>query len=193
MSRPLSLAAAALALTVLPLGAARGEEAVYRFRTQEEEGPKKDPDFCERAPFASNLRLDAGVYVPAQRAKDGRALAKGEKRVGTAIACARLTDPSFPPGGSVDFYVRFELPTGAFTANGACTLVSNDVPEKGLVLAGCSLKVLEAPPGVVGGMVSSTSVFNPAKLKGYETGSYWTLYVYEGARPGGPKRSEPTP
>lgn len=191
MSRTLSLAAA-LSLAVLPLEAAWGGQAVYRFRTQEEEGPKKAPDFCERAPFASNLRLDAGVYVPARHTRDGR-VPPEETRVGTAIACARLTDPGFAPGGTVDFYVRFELPAGAFTANGACTLVSNDVPEKGLVLAGCSLKVVDAPPGVVGGLVSSTSVFNPAKLEGYETGSYWTLTVYEGTRLGGRLRTKAVP
>lgn len=192
MSRTLSLTFA-LSLAVLPLKAAWGGESVYRFRTQEEAGPKKEPKFCERAPFASNLRLDAGVYVPAWDAKDGRVSSEHETRVGTAIACARLTDPRFTPGGSVDFYVRFELPAGTFTANGACTLVSNDVPEKGLVLAGCSLKVVDAPPGVVGGLVSSASVFNPAKVKGHETGSYWTLFVYEGPRSGGELRAEVVP
>ncbi|XXF77985.1 hypothetical protein P2318_33805 [Myxococcaceae bacterium GXIMD 01537] len=184
MPRPLPAALAVLLLSTLLPGAAWGAEAVYRFRTQEEGGPAGDPDFCAAAPFTSNLRLDAGVYVPSKPTRDGRVRREGEVRVGTATACARLTDLTFPPGGTVDFYVRFVLPAGAFTARGACTLVSNDVPSKGLVLAGCALKVVSAPPGVAGGVVASTSVFNPGKLPGYATGSQWTLHVYESDRPG---------
>jgi len=99
--------------------------------------------------------------------------------VGTATACVRLTNFLFPSGLQQEFYVVFKLPSGDYTAVGTCTLVSNDVPKAGLVLAGCALKVVNSPSGVAGGVATSTSVFNPFKLTGFATGSYWTLQTYD--------------
>ncbi|MDI4659304.1 hypothetical protein, partial [Xanthobacter autotrophicus] len=85
-----------------------------------------------------------------------------------------MTDSAFPAGQQLNVYMRYNLPEGRFTARGTCTLVSNDVPAAGLVLAGCAMRLVDVPTGFVGGSVSSTSVFNPRKLPGYATGSYYT-------------------
>jgi len=142
--------------------------------------------FCERilhmAPFEANVFLGARVYVPVHRPWDGKVVFESGRRAGKATACVRITDPTFPPGEQVPFYARFNLPGGSFTASGTCTLVSNNVPEAGLVLAGCALSLVQVPRGFVGGTVSSTSVFNPRRLPGYSTGSYYTLYVYRDGR-----------
>lgn len=161
---------------------ARAGEVVYQFRTEEDPATPPDPAVCAAAPFVVNVRLGASVYVPLHRLQDGKVVYEGRKRVGTATACVRLTDFTFPPGQQVPFYARFNLPDGSFTASGTCTLVSNDVPEAGLVLAGCALKLVDVPRGFVGGTVSSTSVFNPFHLPGYATGSYYTLYAYRDGR-----------
>ncbi len=157
---------------------ARAGEVVYQFRTQEDPANPPDLRVCAAAPFTANVFLGASVYVPLHRPWDGKVVYEGGRPVGTATACVRITDPTFPPGQEVPFYARFNLPDGSFTASGTCTLVSNDVPEAGLVLAGCALKLVDVPRGFVGGTVSSTSVFNPRRLPGYATGSYYTLYVY---------------
>lgn len=153
-------------------------EVVYQFRTEEDPRTPPDPRVCAEAPFQANVLLGAGVYVPVHRLLDGKVVADGNWRVGTATACVRLTDFSFPPGQQVPFYARFNLPVGSFTASGTCTLVSNDVPQAGLVLAGCALSLVDVPRGFVGGTVSSTSVFNPHQLPGFATGSYYTLYAF---------------
>ncbi|MFB1480672.1 hypothetical protein [Corallococcus sp. RDP092CA] len=152
-----------------------GAEWVYAFRSQEDAATPPDEAVCAAAPFAPTVKLGAGLYVPAG---DG-----GYERVGSATACFRLTDRAFTPGTQVPFHARFLLPAGAFTAQGECVLVSNDQPQAGVVLAGGALKLVEVPPGFVGGVMTNLSVFNPLKLPGFATGSHYTLYTFrkEGA------------
>jgi hypothetical protein len=37
---------------------------------------------------------------------------------------------------------------------------------------------VEVPPGFVGGVATSNSVFNPFRLPGFGTGSLWTVRLY---------------
>ena len=90
-----------------------------------------------------------------------------------------MTNFLFPIGLQQNFIVRFDLPQGSFTAAGTCTFATNDVPLRGFVLAGCSLGMTEFPEGVLGGSAASLSSFNPFRLAGFATGSYWTLQYYD--------------
>ena len=157
------------------------EPRVYRFRSVEDPDFPPDRSVCDQAGFTTNVFLGASLWSENSRAADGQVTNSAVRRVGTATACARITNPTFPPGLPQDFYVRFELEEGVVVAKGACTLVSNDVPRRGLVLAGCHLRVTEAPSWYVGGAATSLSVFNPARLDGFATGSDWTLQLYGGA------------
>ncbi len=183
------MAASVLAVVLsLPASALAGE-VVYQFRTEEDAtASQAERDTCLAAPFRVNLRLPANVYVPIHRWRDGRVVVDGHRKAGRAVACAQLTDLTFPEGLTQDFYVRFELPEGRFTAVGKCMAVSNKVPRAGVVLTGCSLKLTEFPKGYVGGFATSSSVFNPFGLPGYNTGSYWTLRVFEQERVSPPAR-----
>ncbi|ABF87292.1 hypothetical protein MXAN_7351 [Myxococcus xanthus DK 1622] len=166
-------------LGVLLLSAQAGaNEVVMQFRTQEDPASPADPAVCAAAPFEVNVKLGGSVYVPEHNPKDGKVVDGGGRRVGSATACVQVTDSAFPAGQQLNVYMRYNLPEGRFTARGTCTLVSNDVPAAGLVLAGCAMRLVDVPKGFVGGSVSSTSVFNPRKLPGYATGSYYTLYAY---------------
>ncbi len=155
---------------------------VLRFRSEEDPSVTPDPAVCAAAGFTSNVRFGAVLYSEASNGQEGRIVNRSARRIGTATACARITDPRFPPDLRQEFYVRFDLPEGPITAKGGCTLVSNDVPTAGLVLAGCHLRVTEAPSWYRGGAVASLSVFNPRKIPGYLTGSDYTLQLYEGPR-----------
>lgn len=179
MSR-MSAAAAALVLS-LP-AAALADEVVYQFRTEEDPSASMDLQACQGAPFRVNLRLAAGVYVPLHSIRNGEVVLTGHRKVGTAVACAQLTDMTFPEGLSQSFYVRFVLPEGTFTGVGQCVAASNRVPRAGVVLAGCTLKLTEFPSRYMGGFVTSSSIFNPFGLPGYNTGSYWTLRAFEPER-----------
>jgi hypothetical protein len=174
MSRMLS----SVLVLALPTAALAGER-VYQFRTVED--PKAaEPGGCQVAPFEVNVRLPASIFVPEARAGGGKKKGPGgEKREGMALACARITDRTFAEGSTADFYVRFELPEGRFTGLGKCTMVSNTVPRTGVVLTSCALKLTEFPAGYVGGFATSSSIFNPQGLPGYNTGSFWTLRVFE--------------
>ena len=151
---------------------------LYQFRSEEDPTFAGDPTVCPAAPFVTNVRLNASLYATNTRSKDGLTMNESSRKIGTATACVRITDPTFPPGKQEAFYVAFDTPAGRFTANGTCALVSNNVPEPRIVLAGCNLKIVGAPEGFVGGEATSASIFNPARIAGVNTGSYWTLLVY---------------
>lgn len=154
------------------------EAAIFHFRSEEDPAFPADPALCAQAGFTANVLFGAALYSEAVTARDGRVVNGSVRRIGRATACARITDPTFPPGLPQSFYAVFDLPEGRFVASGACTLVSNDVPVGGLVLAGCHLRVLNAPARYGGGAVASLSVFNPRRLPGFDTGSEWVLQVY---------------
>ena len=152
---------------------------VYQFRTEEDAKITGADAFCANAPFPVNVKLNASAYSTRTRASDGLVVNQDANRVGTALACAQITNFSFPPGLQQNFMARFELPDGTYDAIGTCTLVSNNVPQGGLVLAGCNLRLTNVPAGVIGGAAVSLSVFNPFRLAGFATGSQWTIQAYD--------------
>ncbi|WNG33908.1 hypothetical protein F0U61_09880 [Archangium violaceum] len=167
------------AVLVLGLSAtAMAGERVYQFRTMED-ASAADPSGCQAAPFEVNVRLPAIIFMREARGGGGRTGTGRERQEGVALACARITDWTFAEGSMADFYVRFELPEGHFTALGKCTMVSNAVPRPGVVFTSCALRLTQFPASYVGGFVTSASVFNPRSLPGYNTGSFWTLRVFE--------------
>jgi hypothetical protein len=147
---------------------------LYRFRSEEDPSSPPDPAVCAAASFDPNVRLRATLW-----ADGGDSEEDDETRFGTATACTRVIDSAFPPGTLLPFYAVFDLPEGRVTASGDATVVSNDVPVAGLVLAACHLRVIEAPPGFTGGVATSLSVFNPAGLTGFNTGSFWTILLFD--------------
>ena len=151
---------------------------VLRFRSVEDPDFPADRAVCAQAPFQTNVFLGASLWSEAGTASSGRIVNNGVRRVGSATACLRITDPRFPPGLPQQFYARFDTPEGVFTASGACTLISNDVPRAGLVMGGCHLRIADGPSWMAGGAVTSLSIFNPAKLAGFATGSEWTVQFY---------------
>ncbi|HZH03744.1 MAG TPA: hypothetical protein VEY30_08175 [Myxococcaceae bacterium] len=167
-------------LLLLASGAASAGERAYLVRSVEDPNVPPDPSVCASAPFRTNVVLNASLYTTFTRIlRDGKVVDDDVKKVGTAYACGEITNLAFPSGTQQNFYAKFNLPSGSFTGVGTCTLVSNDVPVGGLVLAGCNLKIIGAPEGLVGGIISSASVLNPFQLPGFTTGSYWTIFAYD--------------
>jgi hypothetical protein len=160
---------------------AMADQVTYQFRSVEDPAYPPDDAICAQAPFRVNVKLGASLYSQHTRAVDGRVVIDRLLRLGRATACVQLTNFLFPPGLSQNFYAVFDLPAGRFTALGTCTLTSNDVPQAGLVLAGCALELVAGPTGVLGGVVTSASTFNPARLPGFSTGSLWTVQTYTSA------------
>lgn len=179
--RTTTLAALTAALLLAP-GLARAAATVVQVRSEEDPASPPDPAVCAAAPFHVNLRLGGSLYTYETRANDGTEVG-GTHKVGRATACAQLTNFTFPAGLQQNFYARFELPQGVFTALGTCTFISNDVPKRGLVMAGCNLRLVGVPDDYVGGAVTSLSTFNPFRLPGFKTGSYYTLQLYDAAEP----------
>ena len=156
-------------------------EVSYQFRSVEDPAFPADDAICAQAPFRVNVKLGASLWSQYARLVDGRVIDDQVLRIGKATACVELTNFLFPPGLSQNFYAVFDLPSGRYTGLGTCTLSSNDVPKAGLVLAGCTLDVVSGPGGVLGGVITSASTFNPARLAGFSTGSVWTLQAYTSA------------
>lgn len=171
-----------LALLVVTLSSlSLADEVSYQFRSVEDPAFPPDDTICAQAPFRVNVKLGASLWSQLSRPSDGRVVIPQAFRVGRATACVQLTNFLFPPGLQQNFYAVFDLPSGRYTGLGTCTLSSNDVPQAGLVLAGCTLDIVSGPGGVLGGVITSASTFNPARLAGYSTGSVWTLQAYTSA------------
>ncbi|MBX5480641.1 MAG: hypothetical protein IRZ16_02155 [Myxococcaceae bacterium] len=160
-------------------GAASAGDTVYVVRSEEDPASPADPAVCAQAPFAVNVMLGASLYSVKLGKHDGEVKDDSAKKIGTATACIQLTTVTFPEGLQQQMYAQFDLPDGTWTGLGTCTIVSNSVPQAGVVLAGCALKVLSGPAGTVGGTITSNTVFNPLGLPGFDTGSYWTLLSYD--------------
>lgn len=154
------------------------DEVWYQFRSVEDPAFPADDAICAQAPFRVNVKLGASLWSQHARFIDARVMDPQVLRVGRATACVQLTNFLFPPGLQQNFYAVFDLPSGRYTGLGTCTLSSNNVPRAGLVLAGCTLKMISGPDGVLGGVITSASTFNPARLAGFSTGSVWTVQAY---------------
>ena len=174
-----SIASAVSALLLLAPAAALAQARFLQFRSVEDTTSPPDPTLCSTAPFRVNVRIRGTLYTYETRASDGRVVQDDARAIGKATACVQLTSFAFPPGLSQNFYLQLTLRDGMYTALGTCTIVSNDVPQRGLVLAGCNLKLIGFPEGVLGGAVTSVSTFNPFGLTGFATGSYWTAQIYD--------------
>ena len=160
-------------------GAASAASHVIQVRSAEDPASPPDAAFCAAGPFTANALLGASLY--AYDVGEQTALVRPEhpRKIGTATACVQLTNFTFPAGLQPKFSVRFDLPEGRFEGVGTCTLISNKVPQAGFVLAGCALAMTSFPTGVLGGAIASLSSFNPFRLPGFATGSYWTLQYYD--------------
>jgi hypothetical protein len=178
MARPYARACVVSLLLLVP-SVALAQARVIQFRSAEDPASPPDPAVCAAAPFASNLRIGGTLYTYETRARDGEVVSDDVRAIGKATACAQITSFAFPPGLAQSFFLQLTLRDGIYTASGTCTIISNDVPRTGLVLAGCNLKLLTFPAGVAGGAVTSLSTFNPFRLPGFATGSYWTAQIYD--------------
>lgn len=165
-------------LVVGVANAAWAAEETYVFESKEDPSTPPDASFCAAAPFAATVKLGASLWSIDTRRRDGRVRDQQKKRIGRATACLGLTNVLFPEGLTQQFYARFELPGGTYIARGTCTVSSNSVPQPFIILAGCTLKLVSGPPGSLGGMVTSASIFNPLQRPGFGTGSTWTLHEY---------------
>jgi hypothetical protein len=121
------------------------------------------------------LRPAGYAWSFATRGSDGMVIHEQTQQVGVVRTCAVVT--SLAEGATAPFSAEFDLVGGRYTALGSCRVTSNGVPQAGVVLAGCALRLLTGPEGFVGGIGTSASVL-ALPGSGFETGSFWTLRVY---------------
>ena len=100
------------------------------------------------------------------------------RQIGVADACAYIVE-GLGVGASAPFYMEGNAGGLDMLAAGECSLVTDDIPVEGIILTGCTLKVDPDPDeGLLGGLATSNSVFNPFGIEGFNTGSFWTIHVY---------------
>lgn len=153
------------------------EEHTYVFKSVEDPDVQPDLSVCAQASFTPNAILSASFYSLKVRPSDGKILDYEKKRIGSGTACARIT--SLAVGATVQIIGDFNIKKDIhLIGEGECVLASNTVPTAGIVLAGCTIP-LDAGPGVLGGIATSNTVFNPMGLPGFDTGSIWTVHVFD--------------
>jgi hypothetical protein len=151
------------------------EERVYVVRSVEDPDVTPDLSVCAQASFTPNIVLSASLYAIETRASDAK-LVNSSKKVGSGTACALIT--TLAVGATVPFIGNFIIDGEELIGEGSCLLTSNTVPTPGIVLTGCTIP-LDAAPGVLGGLATSNSVFNPFGLPGFDTGSIWTVRAFD--------------
>ena len=158
------------------------EERVIQFRSLEDSAVTVVPVMCQNAPFYDPghppyTLLGARLWSLEGRAADGVVVNKEVRDVGEAYACVHITDLS--PGAIAPFYMEFNVAGLWLTAAGVCIMASNHIPVGALFLVGCTLTVpQDQSHGLIGGIATSSSVFNPLSLPGFQTGSFWTVHLY---------------
>ena len=166
-------------LVALTPAVTRADETVIQFRSVEDPGGVPDVSVCADAPFVPNVITAAKLLAVKTRASDGKVVGRGKKVIGSGTGCLRVTDVTFPPFTSGPIYGDFTIGDLTVRIDGVCTVSTNAVPLAGVVLAGCSTTIVEAPAGIAGGSATSNSVFNPFRLPGFSTGSFWTVRLYD--------------
>ncbi len=175
MRSPTLLTTLTLALA-LP-AAALAREETYLLQTQE------SADVPALCPDGDNIRLGAYTYAPRTRAEDALVVRELGTPVGTAVGCGRLTSIApFDFAQPAPFAMSFAVGDLTVTAHGYCVVADRSFPlwpePKPLLLVGCTLAVDPDPAqGIERGSATSSSVFLPAAIPGYETGSFWTLHL----------------
>lgn len=182
MKRRIAMLAGLAMLAVLvtvPVATTGDGDPVRTFVLRTVEDPSVDPLPAGECAFAGGviLNLRAHAWSIATRGSDGMVVEEQIQPVGDVRACAQVTFP-LVEGSTAPFYARFDLAHGTYTANGSCRVTSNGVPQAGVVLAGCALRVQMGPEGFVGGVAASASVLTLGTIPGFATGSFWTLRIY---------------
>jgi hypothetical protein len=176
------LRSAAALLALLPALALAGERTLI-VKTYEDADYPADPKVCEAAKYDPlNIVLGASVWSLQTNAARGEVMKEGIRFLGSVTACGSAPSlQQVPPPTFADnqyFLMNFELADGTYLFKGECDLASYWVPVPGVLLVGCTLRLVKAPAGVIGGIATSSSVFTPASLQDFATGSVWTLHLY---------------
>lgn len=170
-------AAVLAALCLAPALALAGERTLV-VKTFEDDRFHADLATCQATGYSPlNVILGASVWSLRTHAKDGEVVNDAVRFLGTATGCGQMTS-AVPYAAGQLFLIRFDLEDGSYVAKGTCDIASVTVPRVGIMLAGCALRIESGPAGVIGGIATSASVFNPYGLPGFGTGSIWTLHLY---------------
>ncbi len=168
----------AVALLALVPALALGGERTLVLKTFEDARYPADLALCQAQGYpVLNVVLGASVWSLQTNAAKGEVMNDAIRFLGTATGCGMMTS-AVPYTPRQPFLIAFDLADGRYVAKGECDIVSVTVPVPGLMLAGCALKLVQMPDGVVGGFATSASVFNPYGVPGFGTGSVWTLHLY---------------
>jgi hypothetical protein len=176
------LRTAAALLALVPALALAGERTLV-VKTYEDDRYPADMDVCRAANYDPlNIVLGASVWSLQTNAARGEVMNDAIRFLGSVTACgsAPSLQQTPPPTFADDqyFLMNFTLADGTYLFKGECDLASWWVPVPGVLLVGCTLRLVQAPPGVVGGIATSSSVFTPKTLQDFATGSVWTLHLY---------------
>jgi hypothetical protein len=175
------LALVAVLVTVPVATSADGDDPVraHTFLVRTVEDPSVAPVPNSDCPGGAGLILKPRGFAwsIATRAKDGMVVKQRIQRVGVVSTCTRVTFP-LVEGDTAPMHAQIELGGDEYVGDGACRVTSNGVPQGGVVLAGCALRLHDGPDGFVGGIAASASILTLGPVPGFETGSFWTLRVY---------------
>jgi hypothetical protein len=158
------------------------EELAYVFRSKPNEAllPKAE-EFCETAPFETELFNGLDFYSITTKGRDGSVVNWARTKVGEALACVTTVGPDLRPGEGLAY---FQLNLGSrhpttLVTSGLCQLMAFDTPEPGIFPMVCYLNVISAPPEYVGGLLTANSLLGTVTELGYKAASIATIRIFK--------------
>jgi hypothetical protein len=125
--------------------------------------------------FASNYDL----YSLHSKKTNGLVLNEDINRIGHVLTCGDASgvdwENRFDP---FPIYFKVTLDGMVLIVQGQGRYLSFDVPEELLGMSSMTARVIQAPPGIIGGWLVSNTIGNVFGLPGYVNGSFATIRLF---------------
>lgn len=156
------------------------DEITYVFRSFESEVPASLQECIDIGiPYAPDFASNYDLYSLHSKKTSGLVLHENIKRIGHVLTCGNGSGVGWDnPFDPFPVYFKITVDGMELIAQGQGRFLSLDVPEYPLGLASYTLKIIDAPPGIIGGWLVTNTISNVAGLPGYINGSFATIRLF---------------
>ena len=156
------------------------DEITYVFRSFESEVPADLQECVDIGiPYVPDFANNYDLYSLHSKKTNGLVLNEDIKRIGHVLTCGDFSgigwENVFDP---FPMYFKVTLDGMELIAQGQGRYLSLDVPEDLLFMLTATLRIIEAPPEIIGGWLVTNTLSNPFGLPGYVGGSFASIRLF---------------
>ncbi len=156
------------------------DEITYVFRSFESEVPVDLQDCIDIGiPYPPNFATIYDIYSLHSKKTSGLVMHESIKKIGHVLTCGDSSGIGWDnPFDRFPVYFKITVDGMELIAEGQGGLLSLDIPEYPLGIASYALRIIDAPPGIIGGWLVTNTIANIAGLPGYINGSFATIRLF---------------